>query len=50
MEKLRAQRVYTTLVSLPLVVGSSSHIGGDEERPQSFVDTEVGGTINAPSP
>ena len=35
IEELRAQRVYTALASLPPVVASSSHIGGDEEGTDS---------------
>ena len=47
MEELRAQRVYTTLASSPPVVALSSHISGDEERPNYIVGTEVGGMVNA---
>jgi hypothetical protein len=49
MEELRAQRAYTALASSPPVVASSSHIGGDEGRPDSTVGIEVGGMVNAPS-
>ena len=33
MEELRGQKFYTSSVSLPAVVVSSSHIGGNEEMP-----------------
>ena len=39
MEEIRAQRVYTTLVSSPTVVASSSHVGGDEEGTNSIDST-----------
>ena len=43
MEEFRAQWVYIALPSLPLVEVSSSHIGGDEDRPNSIASTEAGG-------
>ena len=49
MEELRAHRVYTALAYSPLVVASSSYIGGDEEGMDSIASTEVGGMVNAPS-
>ena len=49
MDKLRAQRVYTTLISSPSVVASSLHIGGDEVGIDSIASIEVGGIVNTPS-
>jgi hypothetical protein len=49
MEELRAQHVYTASASSPPVVASSSHIGGDEEMPDSSASTETGGMVNVPS-
>lgn len=48
MEELQAQHVYSALASSPLVV-ASSHIGGNEERPDSSASTEAGGMVHAPS-
>ena len=49
MEELQAQRIYITLASSPLVMASSSHIGGDEEEMDSIASMEVGGMVNVPS-
>jgi hypothetical protein len=38
-----------SIVSPPPLVASSSHIGGDEEKPYSTVGIEVEGMVNAPS-
>jgi hypothetical protein len=48
MEELRAQRVCIWLVSLPVVVASSSHTGGDEHGLKSIASTNVDGMVNAP--
>ena len=49
MEKLQAQHFYTASASLPSVVASSSHIGGDEETPDFNANIETRGMGNAPS-
>jgi hypothetical protein len=49
MEEFQAQHFYTASASLPPVVASSSHIGGDEEMPDPSASTETGGMVNAPS-
>jgi hypothetical protein len=41
MRELRAHPVYIFLASLPLVVVSSSHIGGDEKKPNSIATIKV---------
>lgn len=49
MEELQAQWVYTALIFLPPMVASSSHISGDEEKPDYIATTNVGNMVNAPS-
>ena len=49
MEELQAQRIYTALASLPLVVASTSHISNDGEGMDFIAITEVGDMVNAPS-
>ena len=49
MKELRGQRVYTALASLPQVVASSSHIGGNEDGIDSIASMDVGDMVNAPS-
>jgi hypothetical protein len=45
MEELQA----SASASSPPMVTSSSHIGDDEEMPDSNASTETGGMVNAPS-